>query len=1103
MEDSIPDTPRRNPKMPQQEAGPAAEEDAEFDTVATVLIPQHQKTQTPVSQRFTQPTQLIDRSNLEPSSVVQVAASSPMAPSSSPSRPLHHGGGLLSNLMAPSGTHFRPPAMSARPAKRPPALDDDDGPLYRGGSSDEDENTRPTDIKPATFAKFSKSPEKVVESPVNNNGFKKFQEITASAFYRPTSTAAKRTISQMDSSANGGAVKRPRQDLTSRAIPVETEVASLDDIDDIGTKQAIQRICAVYPQLPVRTIFKAYLINRGNKNDTLEYLAQTEESKNSISSEDELSIAQKHSPIAPAKQQIKARERIFDKWSMPSIQKKHDRPSSPDSSKPKRRLIRGTKSRVASPSSSRSGTPSTRPAGRLIKGKKPTRSPTPEEDAMSDESDSDDAGDIVEEDTGLYLRVLKFINSCTIAELADLATTSEDIASTIILQRPFSSLDKVRSVMGADEPVKGNNRRPRKAIGDKVVEKSIEMLMGYEAVDALVARCEELGRPLAAEMKNWGVDIFGKKEGELELVSLDHDSGIGTPATDDDGDVIVTGSRKSRFISQPSIMSSTMTMKNYQVVGINWLSLLFEKELSCILADDMGLGKTCQVIAFLAHLYEKGIKGPHLVVVPASTLENWLREFQKFCPTLHVMPYYARQNERAELRDTIEENRENINVVITTYTVAKASVDRHFLKSLGFCVCVYDEGHMLKNSGSKLYEQLIRIPAQFKLLLTGTPLQNNLQELVSLLGFLLPHVFNENKEDLNSIFKNKAKAVDSADSHSTLLSAQRISRARSMISPFVLRRKKHQVIDLPAKIARVEYCELNDAQKEIYEYEKEQVRKLLADRASGKKVGGKSANILMKLRQAAIHPLLKRRIYNDTILSKMAKACLKEEQWSQSDPDIIFEELQLYNDFECHTMCVKNPKSLGKFALKNAEWMESGKIDKLRDLLNRFKANGDRTLIFSQFTMVMDILEYVLETMHMGFFRLDGRTSVEDRQSILDAFYEQTDIPVFMLSTKAGGAGINLACANKVIIFDSSFNPQEDVQAENRAHRVGQTREVEVLRLVTKGTIEEQIHLLGKTKLALDQRVVGDDPQDAKKSEDEGLRMVEEMFAADVEKEKE
>lgn len=541
-------------------------------------------------------------------------------------------------------------------------------------------------------------------------------------------------------------------------------------------------------------------------------------------------------------------------------------------------------------------------------------------------------------------------------------------------------------------------------------------------------------------------------------------------------------------------MAGDVKMKDYQIVGINWLSLLFEKQLSCILADDMGLGKTCQVIAFLAHLFEQGIKGPHLIVVPSSTIENWLREFQKFCPTLSVMPYYAGQAERGEIREIIESNRDSINVVITTYTLAKGKIDAHFLRKMNFCVCVYDEGHMLKSSKSIMYEKLMRISARFRLLLTGTPLQNNLQELASLLGFILPKVFNERKEDLQYIFANKARTDD--ESHAILLSAQRIERAKSMLKPFVLRRKKHQVIDLPQKTSRVEYCTMNSAQKEIYASEQEKVRKLLEDRAAGKQTAQKSVNVLMKLRLAAIHPLLHRRHYTDTILKRMAKACLKEELWSQSNPDVIFQELLDYSDFECHDLCLKWPRSLGKFALKKPEWMYSGKVDKLCELLQRFKENGDRTLVFSQFTMVMDILEHVLETQQFGFVRLDGRTSVEDRQSILDAFHERTDIPVFLLSTKAGGAGINLACANKVIIFDSSFNPQEDVQAENRAHRVGQTREVEVVRLVTKDTVEEQIHALGQTKLALDQAVTGDEPAETKNSEESGMKAVEDMVFA-------
>jgi SWI/SNF-related matrix-associated actin-dependent regulator 1 of chromatin subfamily A len=1102
MEDSVPDTPTRNHKRVQNTAGSVADnDDAEYETVATVLL--QNKTQTPSSQRLTQPTQIIEKRS-DQKSIVQVAASSPLASSPSPSHPQR--GGVLSSLMAPNGTHFRPPPTFVRPTKRPPALDLDEGPMYRGGSSDEDvQDTRSTDIKPATFAKSSRSPafDKVTESPVGaNNTLNRFKEITAAAFYKPQNGTAKRTISQVDgASDDSGPAKKPRQNASSRALPVEVDYNSIDDIDDFQTKVKVKRILTIMPQKSVRAIMEALLLKRGNYEDALEHLAATEAPFAVESSDDELSVIRKDSPVAPAKQQIKARTKIQEKWSsiqnLPKIQ--GDKVATADEAKPRRRLIRGVKGRVSSPvDRPLSQTPLVNPPGRLVGSKKPEspqRSESPEAVLISDDSDS---GEPSEEDGELETKVLKFINGCTVAELADIAATPEEVAATIIAHRPFSSLDAVRRVAADEQSTqKGGRRRKPKPIGDKVVDKCLDMWTGYEAVDVLVARCEDLGKPLAAEMKKWGVDIFGKKD-EIELVSLDHDSGIGTPATPPSDEDVVSVA-KGRFISQPSIMSESLTMKDYQVVGINWLSLLFGRKLSCILADDMGLGKTCQVIAFLAHLYEKGIKGPHLVVVPASTLENWLREFKNFCPALSVMPYYAGQEQRAEIRQTIEENKDDINVVITTYTVAKAKVDAHFLRSLDFCVCVYDEGHVLKNSTSVMYEKLIRIPAQFRLLLTGTPLQNNLQELASLLGFILPKVFREKKEDLQYIFSNKAKTVD--ESHSALLSAQRIARAKSMLAPFVLRRKKHQVIDLPPKTSRVEYCDMIDIQKTMYEQEKEEVRKLFEDRTAGKKTGNRSANVLMKLRQVAIHPLLRRRLYDDTVLSRMAKACLKEPQWSQSDPDIIFEELQPYNDFECHTMCVTYPNSLGKFALKNKEWMDSGKVKKLCELLKKFKENGDRALIFSQFTMVMDILENVLETLHMGFFRLDGRTNVEDRQSILDAFHEQVDIPVFLLSTKAGGAGINLACANKVIIFDSSFNPQEDIQAENRAHRVGQTREVEVIRLVTKGTIEEQIYALGQTKLALDQRVVGDDPSDSKRSEEEAMKAVEEMVAADLQKE--
>ena len=366
----------------------------------------------------------------------------------------------------------------------------------------------------------------------------------------------------------------------------------------------------------------------------------------------------------------------------------------------------------------------------------------------------------------------------------------------------------------------------------------------------------------------------------------------------------------------------------------------------------------------------------------------------------------------------------------------------------------------------------MKIPAKFRLLLTGTPLQNNLRELAALLGFILPNVFSERKEDLEYIFKHRAKTTDS--DHAALLSAQRIARAKSMMTPFVLRRKKHQVLKhLPPKTLRVEYCDMTPAQTVIYNDQLARARMAVQSRLDGSK-SNESANVMMQLRKAALHPMLFRHIFTDEVIAKMARDCLKEPVFMQSDYDVVLEEMSLlYTDFSLHKFCEMYPKTMAKYDIQKDECMGSGKVSALASLLLEFRANGDRTLVFSQFTMILDILEAVMDILSMQFFRLDGQTKIDQRQDIIDQFYEEKDVPVFLMSTKAGGMGINLACANKVIIFDQSFNPQEDIQAENRAHRVGQQRAVEVIRLVTRGTIEEQIYALGETKLALDERVSG------------------------------
>ena len=259
---------------------------------------------------------------------------------------------------------------------------------------------------------------------------------------------------------------------------------------------------------------------------------------------------------------------------------------------------------------------------------------------------------------------------------------------------------------------------------------------------------------------------------------------------------------------------------------------------------------------------------------------------------------------------------------------------------------------------------------------------------------------------------------------------------------------------------------------------------------------------MMSLRKASIHPLLFRRLYTESKLRKMAKACRREPEFAESVLAFVYEDMEVMTDWELHRLCEQYPNSLSSYQLDPDVCLDSGKFAALTVLLKAYVANGDRVLIFSQFVMVLDLLEPLLNYLEMPFSRLDGDTSIDTRQTLIDEFTDSDPpIPVFLLSTKAGGAGINLASANKVVIFDSSFNPQDDIQAENRAHRVGQKREVEVVRLVSKATVEEQILALGETKVALDERVAGVGEEGDKKVEEVRQKKVEQMMLQNLKEE--
>lgn len=1142
----------------------------EQDTLPPILPSQNAYTQhtTPRpntgSQYITQPTQIIDRSpapdvsSPAPRSVVQVAASSPMTAKP----PVRNPNSILANAMAPAGTAFRRPvAPQQQPRAQPVAWDFDDTPI----SSDSDRAERDRNsIKPKFGKQPQRPPQQAIPRPPPPTG-STFGAIMQE-FYNPdNNTAVKRSADTMASSY-GNASKKPRQLAPAKALPVpqlapfssspkREEVLDVNDILDPNTRNKVQRIKGVLKDHSYQQIFDALKFKNNNYDDAVDHLllmsdnnyavqkAQQQQRHNAIvvddDSADELaptpgksllqqrgvatSTQSSFNPIQyqPKKPAVKS---IAQKYTgtqpiAPAVRKLDVFDTPPPQEPKKRTLMRGRKNRSPSPTT------------RAVQAKKAIAL-----DDSGDEADSGIQSDREAPSRDFDHRVLSFFNTCTVLELCDMSGTPKDQAEHMVASRPYKSIDAVFAVQNPNN--KNKTKKASSSYGERIWDKVYEMMRSYEAVDYLVKTCEDMSKPLARSMSNWGVDVYGKgRAGEgLDLTSFQQisgnapassgkDSGLGTPISDDG-----KPSSKRNFIPQPASLAEDVKMKDYQVVGINWLYLLYKEKLSGILADDMGLGKTLQTIAFIAHLAEVGETGPHLIVVPSATLENWLKEFRKFCPGLDVRPYYGSMAERESMRAEYEDSRSQINVLVTTYQIAKAKDDIPFLRRYGFTCAIFDEGHMLKNPTSEVSTKLIRIKSKFRLLLTGTPLQNNLNELMALLRFLQPELFAEREEDLSAIFKQSISVTTEAasDSRQMLLSKQRIDRAKAMLTPFILRRKKYQVLkDLPAKSRFVEYCDLSPEQHDLYNAQLAKAWDIRERKSRGERIPAEeNANVLIRLRQAAIHPLLFKCFYTDKVLRKIAKTCPKIEQFRESNPEFIMQELVAYADFETHELCSKH-RLLHPFLLPPENWETSGKVTVLIDLLNRFREQGHKTLIFSQFVMVLDILSIIFRNRAIPFLRLDGSTRVDERQDLIDQFNApDSEFECFMLSTKAGGAGINLTGASRVVVFDSGFNPQDDVQAENRCHRIGQTKDVEIYRLVTRGSVEEQIYDMGRVKLQLDREVAGEEgtadgistpaeldedlvkskkgkqvPELLSKREQEGANMIEDMLFKKLEEE--
>ncbi|KAL9230296.1 hypothetical protein vseg_005669 [Gypsophila vaccaria] len=472
----------------------------------------------------------------------------------------------------------------------------------------------------------------------------------------------------------------------------------------------------------------------------------------------------------------------------------------------------------------------------------------------------------------------------------------------------------------------------------------------------------------------------------------------------------------------------------YQLEGLNFLRFSWSKQTHVILADEMGLGKTIQSIAFLASLFEEGVY-PHLVVAPLSTLRNWEREFSTWAPHLNVIMYvgsgqarsFIRQYEfyypkkpnpeklkKKKFRKIVSENKQDrikFDVLLTSYEMI--NVDSASLKPIKWECMVVDEGHRLKNKDSKLFLQLKQYNTKHRVLLTGTPLQNNLDELFMLMHFLDAGKFGSLEE-----FQEEFKDINQEE---------QISRLHKMLSPHLLRRLKKDVMkELPPKKELMLRVELSTKQKEYYKAILTRNYDVLT-RKGGAQIS--LINVVMELRKLCCHPYM-----------------LDGVEPVIQDPNESFKQLL----------------------------ESSGKLQLVDKMMVKLKEQGHRVLIYSQFQNMLDTLEDYLTYKKWQYERIDGKVSGAERQIRIDRFNAKNSSRFcFLLSTRAGGLGINLATADTVILYDSDWNPHADLQAMARAHRLGQTNKVMIYRLVTRGTIEERMIEMTKKKMVLEHLVVG------------------------------
>ncbi|KAF3345563.1 hypothetical protein VdG2_06406 [Verticillium dahliae VDG2] len=610
----------------------------------------------------------------------------------------------------------------------------------------------------------------------------------------------------------------------------------------------------------------------------------------------------------------------------------------------------------------------------------------------------------------------------------------------------------------------------------------------------------------------------------------------------------ILGEHDLHMAKQPKSLING-TLRDYQLEGLTWMYEICQQGMSGILADEMGLGKTVQVISLIALLREEEFLGPHLVIAPLSTLSNWINEFKKWCPSIPVVLYHGTPKARQDIwaksvKKHLKGGRptESFPVVCTSYEMVLA--DKAALSKVNWGFIIIDEGHRMKNFDSMLSRELRTFTSATRLLITGTPLQNNLRELWSLLHFLLPTIFSnwdafESWFDFSDLQDVKGTSEFIADRENQDL----IKKIHLILQPLLLRRVKADVAKhLPKKREYILYAPMTKEQTDLYNaisdknidsrtfLENKVLETLEASRYGPapaiisshrtSKAGSKTKKVVPKKEDESLKvslplrttprkgksttsdaspapnafTMLMNKLSDDEFEAKLADE-IADDHVKESSPELTPEEADFKRIVDAAKLEISR-KKLGNplmqlrlvansphnffnpWGLENGPEIDerivtaSGKMLLLDRLLPALLKRGHKVLIFSQFKTQLDILHDYCTFRKLKICRIDGSVSQAERQEHIDAFNSDPDFKVFLLSTRAGGQGINLTAADTVILFDSDWNPQQDLQAQDRVHRLGQTKPVVIFRLATKGTVEDSLLLSVEAKRRLEKLVI-------------------------------